>query len=94
MLRNAVGGGRVSDFPEKTLRRCTVQRYKHYEGWVCVKFPEKKLYVTLEWPLMVHVYSFLILQVASPDHPTLSSRWKHCQLQYQRTSSKYSEAIV
>ena len=27
VLRNAVKGGRVSDFPEKNVRRCTVQRY-------------------------------------------------------------------
>ena len=27
-----VGGGRVSDFPEKTLRRCMVQLYWSYEG--------------------------------------------------------------
>ena len=32
VLRNAVGGGRVSDFPEKALRTCTVQRYWRYEG--------------------------------------------------------------
>ena len=47
MLRNAVGGGRVSDFPEKMvakvygstllvlrwgLRWCQICRKKHYEG--------------------------------------------------------------
>ena len=38
-------------FPEKkVLRRCTIQCYLRYEG-VGVKFPGKKRYVTLEWPL-------------------------------------------
>ena len=52
MLHNAVGGGGGSRFPRK----------KRYEGvrfnvisitreWVGVKFPGKKCYVTLEWPL-------------------------------------------
>ena len=27
VLCNEIGGGRVSDFPEKALRRCTIQRY-------------------------------------------------------------------
>ena len=52
MLRNAVGGGRVSDFPEK--RRYKDVRFNVISvtrGWVGVKFPEKKRYVTLEWPL-------------------------------------------
>ena len=42
VLHNAVGGGRVSDFPEKALRRCTVERYYRYEG-VGVEFPEKSV---------------------------------------------------
>ena len=56
VLRKAVegrGGGNVSNFLEKT----------HYEdvrfniisvtrGWVRVKFPGKKRYITLEWPLL------------------------------------------
>ena len=33
MLRNADGGGGgVSDFLEKALRRCNVQCYQRYEG--------------------------------------------------------------
>ena len=51
MLRNADGWGGGSHFPEKA----------RYEGvrfdvirvtrrWVGVQFPEKKRYVTLEWP--------------------------------------------
>ena len=47
MLRNAVGGGRVSDFPKK-------KRYEDVPfnvicvttGWV------RGLYITLEWPLI------------------------------------------
>ena len=49
VLRNAVGGGGgwVSAFPEKSVTNViSVTR-----GWVGVKFPGKKHYVTLEWPL-------------------------------------------
>ena len=54
MLRNTVGGGRVSDFDKK-------KRYEDIQfniisltrGWVGVKCPEKKRYVTLEWPTTV-----------------------------------------
>ena len=52
VLRNAVGGG---------VRGCQNSLKKRYEdvrfnvirvtrGWVGVEFPEKKRYVTLEWP--------------------------------------------
>ena len=47
VLRNAIGDGRVSDFPEK--KRYEDVRYLCYEG-VGVKFPEKKHYITHEWP--------------------------------------------
>ena len=52
MLRNAVGGGRVSDFPEK--KRYEDVRFNIIcvtKGWMGVGFPEQKRYVTLEWPL-------------------------------------------
>ena len=50
MLRNAVGGGWVSTLPEK-------KRYEGVQfnvisvtrGWVGVKYPGKKCYVTLEF---------------------------------------------
>ena len=32
MLRNAVGGGEGSNFLEKALRRCKVQRYEGVDG--------------------------------------------------------------
>ena len=51
MLRNAVGGGRVSGFPEK--KRYEDVRFNVIsitKGWVVVKFPGKKCYVTFEWP--------------------------------------------
>ena len=38
LLRITVGGGRVSDFQKKALRRC----YYHYEG-VGGEFPEKSV---------------------------------------------------
>ena len=56
VLRNAMGVGGVSAFPE-----AIASRKRRYEGvrfdvisvarrWVGVKFPGKKRYVTLEWP--------------------------------------------
>ena len=51
MLRKAVGVG-VSAFPENSVMegvRFNVIRVTR--GWVGVKFPGKKRYVTLEWPL-------------------------------------------
>ncbi len=55
VLRNEVEGGRVSDLSGKN-------RYEDVwfnvisvtRGWVGVKFPGKKRYVTLEWPLCTH----------------------------------------
>ena len=52
MLRNADGVGGCQIFRKKVLRRgfnvISVTR-----GWVVVQFPEKKRYVTLEWPLII-----------------------------------------
>ena len=47
MLCN-VGGGRCQISVKKALRRCRVQRYQRYEGWVDVEFAEEKRYVTLD----------------------------------------------
>ena len=49
MLRNAVRGGKVSDFTGK--KRYEDVRFNVTRGLVGVKLPEKKRYVTLEWPL-------------------------------------------
>ena len=52
MLRNAVGGGSVSDFSEKSVTKiCGSTLFSVSRGWVGVEFPGKKRYVTLEWPL-------------------------------------------
>ena len=48
MLRNAVG---VSEFPEKALQGCTVQRLALRGGGLVSNFQKTKRYVTLEWPL-------------------------------------------
>ena len=54
MLRNTVGGGRVSDFPGKNIKMMYGSMLLALQGgWVGVKFPEKKRYITLEWPLIV-----------------------------------------
>ena len=50
VLRNADGGREGgSNFPEKALRRCNVQRYWRYEGVGWGPISRKKRYVTLEW---------------------------------------------
>ena len=49
-----MGSGGVS-FPEKNVTK--LQCYYCYVGWVGVKFPGKKRYVTLEWPLTFYDYS-------------------------------------
>ena len=54
MLRNAVGGGWVSAFPKKNVTEMynsTLIVISVTREWVGVKFPGKKRYVTLEWPL-------------------------------------------
>ena len=64
MLKKPVGGARVSDFPEK--KRYEDVRFKVISvtrGWVGIKFPEKKRYVTLEWP-----HTGLCIPQASVDH--------------------------
>ena len=50
MLRNAVGGGSVSNFPEKDVTN-VFNIISVTRGRVDVNFPEKKHFVTLEWPL-------------------------------------------
>ena len=53
--RNTVGGGRVSDFPEKHVTKIgsTVLALR---GGGC-QISRKKRYVTLEWPLYILVMS-------------------------------------
>ena len=49
MLRNADGGG--SNFPrKKRYEGVTFNVISVTSGWVGFQFPEKKHYVTLEWP--------------------------------------------
>ena len=43
MLHNAVGGGRVSDFPKKSVTKMYGSTLLALRGgWVRVEFPEKK----------------------------------------------------
>ena len=52
VLRNADGGGGVSEFPEKSVTKVQGSTlFSVTRGWVGVQFPGKKRYVTLEWPL-------------------------------------------
>ena len=54
MLHNAVGGGRMSDVPEKNVTKMyglTLLALR-VGGWV-LNFQKKTRYVTLEWPLRV-----------------------------------------
>ena len=53
VLRNADrGGGGLSTFPEKALRRRFNVIGVTRGGWMGVQFPGNKRYVTLEWPQM------------------------------------------
>ena len=53
VLRNAVGGGWMSAFLKKSVTEVYGSMLLALRGgWVGVKFPGKKRYVTLEWPQM------------------------------------------
>ena len=61
VLRNAVGGGRVSDFPEKNVTKMYGSTLRG-GGWVGVGFPEKKRHITLEWPLISQLFCHVCKQ--------------------------------
>ena len=50
MLRNADGGGGVKISGKKRYDGVRFNVISVTRGWVRVQFPEKKRYVTLEWP--------------------------------------------
>ena len=56
MLRNAVGVGCVSFPRKKNYEGVSVNVISVTRGWVGVKFPGKKRYITLEWPLTLFRY--------------------------------------
>ena len=43
MLHNAIGGGKVSDFPEKSVTKMYGSTLLALRGGVGVKFPEKSI---------------------------------------------------
>ena len=52
MLRNAVGGGSVSNFQKKCYECVQFNIIRVMKGWVDVKFEGKKAFRNiLEWPL-------------------------------------------
>ena len=53
MLCNTDGGGGCKIFRKKCYKGVTFNVICITRGWVGVQFPEKKRYVTLEWPLIV-----------------------------------------
>ena len=58
----------VSDTWKIEFQRSTVQRFKSYEG---VSFPEKKSYITLEWPLL-HVEGSICVPISRDFSRTYS----------------------
>ena len=52
MSRNAIGGGGVSFQGKKGYEGVRFNVISVTRRWVGVKFPGKKHYVTLEWPLI------------------------------------------
>ena len=55
MLRNAVGGGRASDFPEKSVTKMYGSMLLALRGGGWVSNFQKKLCVKLEWLLTLIV---------------------------------------
>ena len=56
MLRNAMGGGGRASFPgKKRYEGLSFNVISVTRGWVGVKFPGKKCYVTLEWPHIARI---------------------------------------
>ena len=55
MLRNAMGGGGVSFPRKKCYEGVNFNVISVTRGWVGVKFPGTKRYVTLEWLLNLHL---------------------------------------
>ena len=53
VLRNALGVGGCQISLKKHYKDVRFNAISVTRGWVGVKFPEKKHYVTLEWPLFV-----------------------------------------
>ena len=51
MLRNAVGVGGFSFPAKKCYEGVWFNIISVTRGWMGVKFPGKKFYITLEWPL-------------------------------------------
>ena len=51
VLRNADGGGGCQIFQKKRYECVRFNVIGVTRGWVGVQFPEKKRYVTLEWPV-------------------------------------------
>ena len=51
MLRNADGGECVTFSKKKSYEGVRLNVISITRGWVGVKYPGKKRYVTLEWPL-------------------------------------------
>ena len=51
MLRNAVGGGRMSDFPEKSVTKMYGSTLLALRGGGWVSNFQNKSVVTLEWPV-------------------------------------------
>ena len=50
MLRNTVGGRRVSDLPEQSVTKMYGSMLLALRGGGCVSNFQKNRYVTLEWP--------------------------------------------
>ena len=71
VLRNAVGGGRVSDFPEKKrYEEVRLNVISITRGWVSVEFPEKNVTKTLEWSLTRLRWGCLLCIHSMPYAPT------------------------
>ena len=75
VLRNADGGG-GNIFRKKRYECVRFNVISVTRGWVGVQFPEKKRYVTLEWPLGQIHESLSLLGTGRPIHRIYASRLK------------------
>ena len=62
VLGNADGGGGCQNFRKKRYESVRFNVICVTRGWVGVQFPEKKRYVTLEWP-HTHMGSNILCQL-------------------------------
>ena len=94
MLRNAVGGGDISFPGKKRYEGVRFNIISVTRGWVGVKFPGKKSYVTFEWPLTIDfprspVSLPCTVLTAAPPPPAYLPTIPDCPEYVRKSTSNY-----